>query len=383
MLNLFFSQAESKNPPSQIDSNLLKKQYQELVDKKLIQIDTIQIKILDYLQQLLNEISKPYKLEKLLVFNRSDLSSRQFAKSIYIFGGVGCGKSMLMDMFFEACPIESKRRVHFHAFMLEVHEYMYQWRKKNQGDPLPSLAAKMRLTSSLLCVDEFQITDIADAMLLARLFTRLFEQGIILVATSNQHPDDLYENGLQRELFLPFIELLKLSADILKLDATEDYRLLHLKSMKTTFYCEAEGGDAFLRQSFKELTNNASSEAVILQIKGREVSFEVVHGDILFSSFDELCKRALGAVDYLTIANEFHTLLIADIPYLTTEIKDQVRRFVTLVDALYEHNVKLICTAAVPVEQLTYEDSHFDFRRTRSRLIEMQSEKYLQLKHLS
>ena len=382
MLNLFFSQAEPKFHPPQIDNHILETQYQELVDKQLIQSDIVQLKVLVHLQQLLNELSKPQDLEKFLAFNRSNSTSRQSAKSVYIFGDVGRGKSMLMDMFFDACPMQSKRRIHFHAFMLEVHEYMYQWRKRNQGDPLPSLASKMRKTSSLLCVDEFQVTDIADAMLLARLFTILFEQGIILVATSNQHPDDLYEKGLQRELFLPFIDLLKQSADILKLDATEDYRLLHLKVMKTTFYSEPDGKDTFLQQSFKELINGGISEAITLQIKGREVSFETVHGDVLFSSFDELCKRALGAADYLTIANEFHTVLIANIPRLTAEIRDQVRRFVTLIDALYEHNVKLICTAVVPAEELTFKDRHFDFKRTRSRLIEMQSEKYFQLEHL-
>ena len=227
------------------------------------------------------------------------------------------------------------------------------------------------------------MTDIADAMLLSRLFTRLFKLGVFFVATSNQHPDDLYKNGLQRELFLPFIELLKQSSDILELVAKEDYRLSHLKAMKTTFFSESEGGHVFLQQSFNELTNDGSIELRSLKVKGRELNFETVHGDILLTSFDELCGKALGPADYLAIANEFNTILIAEIPRLSAEIRDQSRRFVTLIDALYEHNVKLICTAAVPVEQLTIKDNTFDFKRTRSRLIEMQSDRYIHRQHLT
>jgi len=267
--------------------------------------------------------------------------------------------------------------------MLEVHNYMHLWRATNQGDSLPSLATKIKQESMLLCFDEFHVTDIADAMLLSRLFTRLFQLGVIFVATSNQHPDNLYKNGLQRELFLPFIALLKQSADILELDGKEDFRLSHFKAMKTTFYSEPDGAEDFLLHSFNELTNDGKIETRILKIKGRELTFTTVHSDILMTSFSELCGKDLGPIDFLAIVSEFSTILIAGIPLLSSEIRNQARRFVTLIDAIYEHNVKLICTATVPAEQLSIEDSSFDFKRTRSRLIEMQSEKYLQRKHLS
>ncbi|MFW5443358.1 MAG: cell division protein ZapE [Methylococcaceae bacterium] len=383
MFNFLLKQTEQNYIHTQEYSDLLEKSYHELVVKHHIQSDAAQIKVLGHLQQLLNNISEQIVFEQQMVFSRLlSAYSQKTIKSLYIFGDVGRGKSMLMDLFFEACPIELKRRVHFHAFMQEVHDYMHHWRKSHRGDPLPSLALKIRQESMLLCFDEFQVTDIADAMLLSRLFTRLFNQGIVFVATSNQHPDELYKNGLQRALFLPFIDLLKQSSNILELVAKEDYRLSHIKSMKTTFYCEVDGGDVFLHKSFDELTNYAVSEAKSLKVKGRELNFTTVHGDILFTSFDELCGRALGAADFLAVANEFSTIFIAAIPRLSVEIRDQARRFVTLIDALYEQNVKLICTSTLPVEELNFEDSVFDFKRTRSRLIEMQSEKYFQRKHL-
>lgn len=383
MFDFFFKQAEHKFNHSKFESDLLEKCYQELVVKHHIKSDSGQIKILGHLQQLLDNISQRVEQEKQQVFSRLLMSSQQTAQSVYIFGDVGRGKSMLMDVFFEACPIESKRRVHFHAFMQEVHEYIHHWRGRHEGDPLPSLAVHIRQSALLLCFDEFHVTDIADAMLLSRLFTRLFKLGVVFVATSNQHPDDLYKNGLQRELFLPFINLLKQSSDILELVAKEDYRLSHLKAMKTTFFSEAEGANVFLQHSFNELINDGSTELRRIKVKGRELKFETVHGDILLTSFDELCGKPLGAADYLAIANEFNTILIADIPRLSAEIRDQSRRFVTLIDALYEHSVKLICTAAVPVEQLTIKDNSFDLKRTRSRLIEMQSDRYIQRQHLT
>ena len=382
MFDFLLKQPEQNFNHSQLTGDLLEKCYQELVVKHHIQSDAGQIKVLGHLQQLLDNISEQIELEKQPVFSRLLASPQKTAKSLYIFGDVGRGKSMLMDVFFEACTIESKRRVHFHAFMQEVHEYLHHWRGKYEGDPLPSLAVNIRQSALLFCFDEFHVTDIADAMLLSRLFTRLFKLGVIVVATSNQHPDDLYKNGLQRELFLPFIDLLKQSADILELVAKEDYRLSHFKAMKTTFYSEPEGGYDFLQQSFNELTNDGSRETRKLLVKGRELNFQTVHGDILLTSFNEICGRPLGPADYLAIASEFSTILIADIPSLSIDIRDQVRRFVTLIDALYEQSVKLICTSVAPPEQLYLEMGDFNFKRTRSRLIEMQSERYLQRKHL-
>lgn len=384
MFDIFLNHSKQKEVPSQLVDGLLEKRYRELVEKDHLQHDAGQLNILGDLQQLLNDFTQQNKQAKKNIIDHFLAYPRKKIKSIYLFGDVGRGKSMLMDVFYEACPTDLKRRVHFHAFMQEVHEYMFQWRKKNQGDPIPSLAIKIKHSTLLLCFDEFQVTDIADAMLLSRLFTQLLNEGVVFVATSNQHPDDLYKNGLQRELFLPFIAFLKQSANILELVAKEDYRLTHFKTMETFFFSDsATDRDYFIQQCFNELTNDGRIEAVTLSIKGREISFVKAHGDILSSSFEELCGRALGAADYLTIASEFNTILIADIPGLSLEIRDKVRRFVTLIDTLYEKNVKLICSIAVPVEQLYLDGSDFDFKRTQSRLHEMQSEKYLQRRHLS
>jgi len=370
---------------SQLFNDLLEKRYQEHVVRHHIHSDAAQIKVLGHLQQLLDNITLQVESNKHhITLNKFLSTQQQTTKSLYIFGDVGRGKSMLMDVFYQACPIQQKRRVHFHAFMQEVHDFMHQWRKKHTGDPLPSLAKEIKETTLLLCFDEFHVSDIADAMLLSRLFTQLIKQGVIFVATSNQHPDDLYKNGLQRALFLPFITLLKQSSEIIELVAKEDYRLLHFSSMETVFYVGAgEEANTFLQQRFNELTNNGRVESRILQVKSRAINFSKVHGDILFSSFGELCGRSLGPADYLVIAEEFNTVLIANIPKLTRENRDQARRFATLIDAMYERNVKLICTLEKSIDQFEFKDKDFDFKRTQSRLIEMQSEQYFQKKHLA
>lgn len=378
MFDFLLKQAIQKPQHSELYNDSLEKRYQELVVRHHIDSDAAQIQVLGHLQHLLDNISEQADKKNQLIFNQL-LPSAKTTKSLYIFGDVGRGKTMLMDVFYQACPIKLKRRVHFHTFMQEVHEYIHQSRKDKKKNPLKFLAKSIRKTSLLLCFDEFHVTDIADAMLLSRLFTELINQGVVFVATSNQHPDDLYKNGLQRALFLPFITLLKESSEVLELVAKEDYRLLHFKSMKTVFYVgNDKEGQNFLEQRFNELTNNGSIESRTLLVKSRTVKFSKVHGDILFSSFGELCGRALGPADYLAIADEFNAVLIANIPILDMENRDQARRFVTLIDALYENNVKLICTLEQALESFDFKDKDFDFRRTRSRLIEMQSERYFQ-----
>lgn len=360
------------------DNGILEKYYRELVVKRHIQNDDAQVEVLGHLQQLLDTISEKAVYDSKLTLGKLLSAKPEQGKSLYIFGDVGRGKSMLMDFFFQACPIKQKRRVHFHVFMQEVHGFIHQRRKFQKGDPIPALARHIRKSTLLLCFDEFNVSDIADAMILARLFDQLFKKGIIMVATSNYHPDALYKDGLQRELFLPFIALLKQSAEILELVAKEDYRLTHLKALSTTFHAPlGETGNAFLRQSYNNLTNSAATEPVVLQVQGRQVQFAAAHGDILFTSFQELCGRALGAADYLAIAREFNTLLLSDIPKFSLENKDEAQRFVVLIDVLYEHNVKLICTAEAPADQLYTDEGPFEFKRTQSRLAEMQSERYL------
>lgn len=375
---LLKSQNSHKLQHSQLSSNELEKRYQELVVKHHIQSDSGQIKVLGHLQHLLDQISSPQFFKKRSNFDSSAITFSGNTKGLYLFGDVGRGKSMLMDVFYEACPILMKRRIHFHAFMQEVHEFMHQWRQKNEGDPIIALAKQIKTQSVLICFDELIVTDIVDAMLLARLFAELTRLGVVFVATSNHHPDDLYKNGLQRELFIPFIELIKQTCEVMELMGKEDYRASYFKSLKSTFYhSDSNAGDQFLKVRFDELTNSAGTEQKSLVIQGREVVFEHTHGDILWTSFAQLCDRPLGAADYLAIASEFKIILMSDIPSFTLEIRDQARRFVTLIDALYEKKVKLICSLSVPLEELHLEDKDFDLTRTRSRLLEMQTERYL------
>lgn len=380
MFNSLFQRA--KNPArfkhSSLNADILEKRYQELVVKHHLHNDSAQVEVLGHLQQLLNRMEPSSPLRRMYL-PKFRYKTDNHGRSLYIFGDVGRGKSMLMEFFFSACPVKKKRRVHFSAFMLEVHEFIHQWRQRHDSDPIAAYAKHIRKTTRLLCFDEFNVTDIADAMILTRLFEHLFAQGLIFVATSNYHPDDLYQNGLQRALFLPFIKQLKQAANVLELVAKEDYRLAHFKALHQTFHVGLDSqANTFLEKTFATLTNNAQTEETILCLPGRQVPFKAAHGDILYSSFDELCDRALGAADYIKIGQVFNTVFIANIPQLSKENRDQAQRFVTLIDALYEQKVKIICTAAVPADQLYQADGVFEFKRTQSRLMEMQSEKYIQ-----
>lgn len=363
---------------------LLGKIYQDQVSQNHINFDPVQEKVLNHLQDLLEAVTGIGEYKKKSVFKRLlSPAVKNSCESLYIYGGVGRGKSMLMDMFYEACPLAQKRRVHFHAFMLEVHEFSHEWRKAHNGDPLKPFAKKLRENNLLLCFDEFYVTDITDAMILGRLFQELFALGVVIVATSNRHPDDLYKGGLQRERFLPFIELLKAHSKVVELAVKEDYRLAHLHSLTTTYFVPlGDRADNFIRQSYNELTNYAPMVPGAVHAMGRMVSLSAVHGDVALASFEELCERPLGAADYLEIAYEFSTVLVAGIPRLSVEKRNEAKRFVTLIDALYEHKVKLICSADAPPEELYRKgDGSFEFERTYSRLIEMQSEKYLSSEH--
>ncbi len=386
MLKRFFSQPLALQPddlPEHVPE--LERLYQEQVRQKHIHHDPAQFEVLRKLQSLSHNLETEchyqQKPDALKLFTAQPKKS----KSLYIHGGVGCGKSMLMDWFFECCAVTRKRRVHFHAFMLEVHEFVHQWRQRNGAEVIPALAKNISTSTQLLCFDEFHVTDIADAMILGRLFSQLFAAGVVIVATSNRHPDDLYAGGLQRELFLPFIRLLQEQADVVELASPRDYRLTHLRALGTTyFYPLGTAATRFIRQSYNELSNFAPLQPGSVDVLGRTVALGAVHGDIALSSFRELCEQPLGPADYLEIACEFSTLIIADIPRLTPEKRNQARRLVTLIDALYEHRVKLICSAEVPAEEL-YKDSDgaFEYQRTVSRLIAMQTDHYLNSQHLA
>jgi len=370
--------------PSQAESTLLETQYNTLISQGLIQYEPAQITTLHHLQTLLDNLlitANYHQKSPLHKFFRPKPAKFQ---SLYIFGDVGRGKSMLMDLFYEACPIRQKRRVHFHAFMLEVHAFVHQWRRQNNTDAIAALAKHIRESELLLCFDEFHVTDIADAMILVRLFRRLFELGIVVVITSNCHPNELYHDGLQRDLFLPFVGLLQEKAKVIELVADRDYRLSHLHALKTTYYYPLDDQAAgFIRQSYNELTHFAPLKPGFLEVLGRKVVLSAVHGNVALSSFDELCMHALGPADYLEIGNRFDIVILAGIPKMTREKCNEAKRFVTLIDALYEHKVKLICTAEVPAQELyTSGEGSFEFERTVSRLIDMQSESYLRIEHV-
>ncbi|MGR9072316.1 MAG: cell division protein ZapE [Gammaproteobacteria bacterium] len=360
--------------------------YRERVDRDHLQYDEAQMAVLRHLEYLLVQVEKNAGYATGPKWNlKKWTTSSHPVRGVYLFGGVGCGKSMLMDLFFQACTLKQKRRVHFHVFMREVHEFVHRWRQERKSSPIPPLAKKIRETAVLFCFDEFHVTDIADAMILGRLFGELFDLGVILVTTSNRHPDDLYHGGLQRERFLPFIDLLKDNTEVLELKAKEDYRLIHINGMESTYYYPLNNdADLFLLHCWNELTNTAPMRSESIRVMGREIRISNVHGDIAMASFEELCMQPLGASDYLEIARRFSTLIVARIPVFFHESRDEAKRFVTLIDILYERRVKLICTAEAPPQGLYLEgDGAFEFERTVSRLMEMQTDNYLHGEHFS
>jgi len=300
---------------------------------------------------------------------------------LYIFGDVGRGKSMLMDLFYASAPVERKRRVHFHEFMLEIHARLHALRTANgkrADDLLPAIARDIAGETWLLCFDELHVANIADAMLLGRLFETLFAESVIVVATSNWPPDELYSGGLQRELFLPFIALVKARLDVLHLEGRLDYRLARLMSMKVYHAPLGSAAERALDQAFRDLTDNAPSAPDFLNVMGRRVPVPASAKGVARFRFADLCEQPLGPTDFIAIANAFHTVILAGIPRLAPERRDTVKRFATLIDVLYERKIKLVCSAAVPPHEIYPAGDHaFEFRRTASRLMEMQSVGYL------
>jgi cell division protein ZapE len=304
-------------------------------------------------------------------------------RGLYIFGPVGRGKSMIMDLFFDTAPVTRKRRVHFHAFMQEVQERAHARRKSGaDGDPIPDIARAIAEQATLLAFDEFQVENIADAMILARLFEALFNHGVVVVATSNVVPQNLYKDGLQRERFLPFIALVQQKLDVYELTSETDYRLDRLMGRRTYLTPLDDAAAAALDQAFSDLTDDATPHAEILKVRGREVEAPITAKGVARFTFDELCCRPLGASDYLAIAAHFHTVILSGIPMLPPEKRNESKRFVTLIDALYEAKTNLVCSAAAPPHELSPEgETAFAFQRTVSRLMEMQADDYIAEHH--
>ncbi len=308
-------------------------------------------------------------------------------RGVYLWGGVGRGKSMLMDLFFAHARVQRKRRVHFHEFMQECHDRIHRWRQNHEvsraSEPIRPLARAIAEEARLLCFDEFQVHDIADAMILGRLFFALFELGVVVVATSNRPPDDLYKGGLQRELFVPFIGLIKQKLDVLPLDGATDYRLERLGRMPVYLCPDGPEAKAALAEAFRRLTPGAPDAPEQITVKGRIVPVPRAAEGVAWFAFPDLCDQALGAGDYLAIARRYHTVILEGIPEMSPETRDQAKRFVTLIDALYERKVNLICSAAAQPQGLyPAGEGSFEFQRTVSRLEEMQSAEYLAQPHL-
>lgn len=295
-------------------------------------------------------------------------------RGLYLWGGVGRGKSMLMDLFHANVAIEAKRRVHFHSFMQEVQAALHEARKTGVDDAIRPVANRIADDVRLLCFDEMQITDIADAMIVGRLFQMLFDRGVVVVTTSNRPPDDLYKNGLNRQLFLPFIALLKRHLEVRQIESETDYRRHRLQGEKVWFTPANAEARARIDRIWTELTGGGGEGPLRLRVKGREVVLPDHHAGVARARFWDLCGRPLGPADYLAIAEATRVLIIEDIPRLSAENFNEARRFVTLIDALYEARVRIICSAEAEPESLYVEgEGAFEFERTVSRLREMQS----------
>lgn len=293
-------------------------------------------------------------------------------KGLYLWGGVGRGKSMLMDLFTEATEISQKRRVHFHAFMQEIHKAIHAARQKGVEDPIIPVADAVIKDTRLLAFDEMQITDITDAMIVGRLFERLFAAGVVIVTTSNRVPEELYKNGLNRQLFLPFITMIRDRLNVAELESPNDYRQHRLQGAKVYFHPAGQSRGE-ISAIWDDLTGGATGEALKLPVNGREVELSRFASGIGRASFWELCARPLGPGDYLAIAGAVRVLILEDIPQLSASNYNEAKRFVTLIDALYEAKVRLICSAADEPERLYLEGTGaFEFERTASRLREMQ-----------
>ncbi|PKM21643.1 MAG: cell division protein ZapE [Gammaproteobacteria bacterium HGW-Gammaproteobacteria-14] len=354
-------------------------QYQQDLQRPDFHPDVAQARAVDGLQDLYERLMADSRRRAGML---GRLRKPQCQTGLYMWGGVGRGKTYLMDVFFESLPFADKQRMHFHRFMQYIHREMRA--RQGEKNPLDGIARDLARKARVLCFDEFFVTDITDAMILASLMQTLFEQGVTLVATSNIVPDDLYRDGLQRARFLPAIALLKHHTRVLNVDGGTDYRLRLLEQAEL-YHCPlGDTADAFLNERFATLETEHSDhrEEVAVQIEGRPIFARKISDDVAWFEFRALCDGPRSQNDYIELAREFHTVLLANTERMGVATDDLARRFINLVDEFYDRGVKLIVTAEVPIEDL-YAGGRleFEFARTRSRLLEMQSREYLAKPH--
>lgn len=357
--------------------------YRQRVAEGMIKSDPGQAMALEKLQLLWNRLNErktaaavPRK-RGLFGFGRKPEPDPQ-PNGLYLYGGVGIGKSMMMDLFHAHAPVEKKRRVHFHDFMQEVHAELRKERVKGTPDPLGPISTRIAEDARLLCFDEMQVTDIADAMILGRLFEGLFDAGVVVVTTSNRHPTDLYKNGLNRHLFVPFIETIMEKLDVLHVDGPPDYRKLDAERGGVYFSPDTKENRAAFDDLWRSFCGPATPFPAMLNLQGRYVELPLATKTAVRASFADLCAKPLGPGDYLLLAKTYPTVFLDAVPVLSSERRDQAKRFVTLIDALYEARTRLVMLAAAEPEALYVKgDGAFEFERTVSRLVEMRSEKYL------
>jgi cell division protein ZapE len=352
--------------------------YRSLVEEGFLAPDPAQLVAAEKLELLANRLVQYEAPSKTDFFSFFTRKAGEVPQGLYLFGGVGRGKTMLMDLFFEAVPFGPKRRVHFHEFMAEVHELIAHNRSNKEGDPIPATAEALASEARLLCFDELHVTDIADAMILGRLFKAMFETGVVMVATSNSQPSELYRHGLNRPLFEPFIELLENKLEVLQLEARTDYRLEKLQGTPLYFSPANKKAALSMRETFTRLTGLKKGAPTVIKVKSRKIEIpESAMGVALFD-FEDLCGKPLGASDYLLIAHAYHILLIENVPVMEVVHRNQARRFINLIDTLYDNGVRLVLSAdAQPDGLYAIPDGGELFERTASRLIEMRSQEYL------
>jgi cell division protein ZapE len=365
--------------------------YQDMLANGSLAADPAQAMAVDRLQDLWERLRgydpKPVPAGTGML---SRLMNRRHAEEyiptgLYLVGEVGRGKSMLMDLFFDTALVARKQRVHFHRFIQDVHARIHAWKKAHPdvSDPIPLLADQIAAESTLLCFDEFQVNDIADAMILGRLFQALFDRGVVVVTTSNTAPDDLFKGRPGRDAFLPFIALINQRCELVVMAGGRDYRRERMRGLRTWLVPADDMSRGELDKAFLRLTGGSAIRPVSLTVMGRELVVPQASDGVARFDFDRLCNTALGAGDYLAIATNFHTLVLDGIPRLSPENYDQARRFIVLVDTLYDQRVKLIASADATPDQLYQRGENAKmFERTASRLDEMQSDDWLGLVHL-